>query len=182
MHFVQPIRDVKKIEEMKKGLLERSKRDWFLFVFGINTGLRIGDILKLKVKDVKGRTHISLIEGKTRKKKWVPINNDLKQTIDDYTHGMKSDDTLFPSYRTRGKTAISRVQAYRILNFVADDCGLEEIGTHTLRKTFGYHFYQKTKDVAMLQNLFNHAYPSLTMRYIGINQDMIDDAVSNFTL
>ncbi|NIK75824.1 site-specific recombinase XerD [Paenibacillus castaneae] len=69
-----------------------------------------------------------------------------------------------------------------MLNYAAAECGLEEIGTHTLRKTFGYHFYQKTKDVAMLQNIFNHAYPSLTLRYIGINQDMIDDAVSKFTL
>lgn len=182
MQFVQPIRDVQKIEAMKNYLLKRSKRDWFLFVFGINTGLRIGDILTLKVKDVRGRTHISLVESKTRKKKWVPINNDLKQTIDDYTHEMQLEDTLFPSYRTKGETAIKRVQAYRILNLAADECGLEEIGTHTLRKTFGYHFYQKTKDVAMLQNIFNHAYPSLTMRYIGINQDMIDDAVSGFSL
>ncbi|OUS72994.1 site-specific integrase [Paenibacillus sp. MY03] len=182
MQFVQPIRDPEKIEQMKQLLLSRSKRDWFIFVFGINTGLRIGDILRLKVKDVRNRTHISLIEGKTRKKKWVPINSELKRVIDDYTKGMKADATLFPSYRTRGETGICRVQAYRILNWAADQCGLEEIGTHTLRKTFGYHFYQKTKDVAMLQNIFNHAYPSLTMRYIGINQDMIDEAVSNFAL
>lgn len=182
MQFVQPIRDPEKIEQMKQVLLSRSKRDWFLFVFGINTGLRIGDILKLKVKDVKDREHISLIEGKTRKKKWVPINAGLKQIIDEYTEGMKLTDTLFPSYRHRGQAPICRVQAYRVLNWAAAECGLEEIGTHTLRKTFGYHFYQKTKDVAMLQNIFNHAYPSLTMRYIGINQDMIDDAVSNFAL
>jgi integrase len=180
MQFVQPIRDPQKIEEMKQALMRRSKRDWFIFVFGINTGLRIGDILRLSVKDVRDRTHISLIEGKTRKKKWVPINADLKRTIDEYTEGMKPGDPLFKSYRT--KQNLGRVQVYRILNFAAAECGLEEIGTHTLRKTFGYHFYQKTKDVAMLQNIFNHAYPSLTMRYIGINQDMIDDAVSNFAL
>lgn len=180
MQFVQPIRDSEKIEEMKQALLRRSKRDWFLFVFGINTGLRIGDILRLSVKDIRDRSHVSLIEGKTKKKKWVPINADLKRIIDDYTQGMKPSDPLFKSYRT--KQNMGRVQAYRILNFAAAECGLEEIGTHTLRKTFGYHFYQKTKDVAMLQNIFNHAYPSLTMRYIGINQDMIDDAVSNFAL
>lgn len=180
MQFVQPIRDVEKIELMKQILLSRSKRDWFIFVFGINTGLRIGDILRLKVKDIRDRTHISLIEGKTRKKKWVPINADLKRIIDEYTEGMKKDDPLFPSYKT--KQNLKRVQVYRILNWAAEQCGLEEIGTHTLRKTFGYHFYQKTHDVAMLQNIFNHAYPSLTMRYIGINQDMIDDAVSKFAL
>ncbi|NIK75825.1 integrase [Paenibacillus castaneae] len=110
MQFVQPIRDPQKIEEMKQALLKRSKRDWFIFVFGINTGLRIGDILKLKVNDVQNRTHISLIEGKTKKKKRVPINADLKRIIDDYTKVMDPEATLFPSYRTRGETAICRVQ------------------------------------------------------------------------
>lgn len=180
MQFVQPIRDMQKIDDMKRILLGRSKRDWFLFVFGINTGLRIGDILRLNVNDIRNRTHVSLIEGKTRKKKWVPINADLKRIIDEYTDDMKKDDPLFPSYKT--KKNLKRVQVYRILNWAADQCDLEEIGTHTLRKTFGYHFYQKTHDVAMLQNIFNHAYPSLTLRYIGINQDMIDDAVSKFAL
>jgi len=56
------------------------------------------------------------------------------------------------------------------------------IGTHTLRKTFGYHFYQKYKDIALLQELFNHSAPSVTLRYIGINQDMIDVAMKEFKL
>jgi len=51
-----------------------------------------------------------------------------------------------------------------------------------LRKTFGYHFYQQTKDVALLQELFNHSSPSVTLRYIGINQDKIDQAYDNFSL
>jgi len=59
---------------------------------------------------------------------------------------------------------------------------MDSIGTHTLRKTFGYHFYQKYKDIALLQELFNHSAPSVTLRYIGINQDMIDDAMKEFKL
>ncbi|HNZ54779.1 MAG TPA: tyrosine-type recombinase/integrase, partial [bacterium] len=69
-----------------------------------------------------------------------------------------------------------------ILNKAAGELGIEEIGTHTLRKTFGYHFYQKTKDVALLQNIFNHSAPSVTLRYIGINQDIIDSAIDEFSL
>lgn len=57
---------------------------------------------------------------------------------------------------------------------------MEEIGTHTLRKTFGYHFYKKTKDVAMLQDIFNHSAPVVTKRYIGITQDEIDEAIDKF--
>ncbi|MCJ2173246.1 hypothetical protein C7M22_00288 [Bacillus velezensis] len=47
---------------------------------------------------------------------------------------------------------------------------LDNIGTHTLRKTFGYHFYRQTKDVAMLQEIFNHSDQRTTLRYIGINR------------
>jgi len=50
----------------------------------------------------------------------------------------------------------------------------ENVGTHTLRKTFGYHFYKQTKDVAMLQNILNHSVQNITLRYIGITQDMTE--------
>jgi integrase len=59
---------------------------------------------------------------------------------------------------------------------------LDEIGTHTLRKTFGYHFYQQTKDVAMLQEIFNHSSPAITLKYIGVNQDSMDRAMTKFKI
>ena len=68
------------------------------------------------------------------------------------------------------------------MNTVAQRIRLEEIGTHTLRKTFGYHFYKRNKDVAMLQKLFNHSSPSITLRYIGIEQDEIDEAYEDFEI
>ena len=94
--------------------------------------------------------------------------------------GMADGNWLFPS--RQGTKPITRVQAYRILNDAAKTVGIEEIGTHTLRKTFGYHMYQQTKDVAMLQQIFGHSAPSITLRYIGINHDMIDEAYDNFGL
>ncbi len=69
-----------------------------------------------------------------------------------------------------------------ILRNAAKKSGLSEIGTHTLRKTFGYHFYKKTKDIALLQELFNHSAPSVTLKYIGINQDIMDNALEDFSL
>lgn len=180
MEFVQPIRDKRKLEEIKVVLKKQSLRDWFLFIMGINTGLRISDLLKLKVEDVRRRTHIVITEEKTDKKKRFIINRNLEVQIEEYTTGMDDEDYLFPSQKT-GKP-VTRVQAYRILNQAAGKVGLEEIGTHTLRKTFGYHFYQKTKDVALLQELFNHSAPSVTLRYIGINQDVMDRAIDDFSL
>lgn len=180
MEVVQPIRSMVKLELMKASLRKRSERDWFLLVMGINVGLRIGDLLKLHVRDVRNKSHIRIVEGKTKKKKRFPINAELREIINQYTKGMKDSDPLFKSYRT--KQNIGRVQAYRILNYAAAEVGLIEIGTHTLRKTFGYHFYKRYKDVALLQEIFNHSAPSITMRYIGINQDIIDEAVGGFHL
>jgi integrase len=64
MEIVQPIRDKEKIEDMKRELLKSGYKNYLMFVIGINTGLRIGDILELKVKDLRDKTHIKIIEQK----------------------------------------------------------------------------------------------------------------------
>jgi integrase len=181
MEFVQPIRDKNQIEAMKITLMKSGYKNYILFFLGINTGLRISDILELKVSDIKDRSHITIKEQKTGKDKRFKINETLKAELDKYITGMKDNEYLFQSQKGTNKP-ITRVQAYRVLNDAADKVGLTEIGTHTLRKTFGYHFYQKTKDVALLQELFNHSAPSVTLRYIGINQDIMDNAIDDFSL
>lgn len=181
MELVQPIRDKKQIEIMKEELLKRGYKNYMLFIIGINTGLRVSDILDLKVKDVKDRTHIDLIEQKTGKHKRFLINQMLKRDIDQYINNMTDDDYLFQSQKGDNKP-ISRVQAYRILNNAAVKIGLRDIGTHTMRKTFGYWHYKQYKDVAILQDIFNHSAPSVTLRYIGINDDVKDKTIENFYL
>ena len=181
MDYVQPIRDKKKVDAMKRELLRTGYRNYMLFLVGINTGLRISDILLLRVKDVRNQTHLTLREKKTSKIKRIKIVG-ISSELDQYIEGMDNDQVLFPSQKGYNEP-ITRVQAYRILNKAAFNIGLrEEIGTHTLRKTYGYHFYQKTKDVALLQELFNHSSPSVTLRYIGINQDVMDRAMDDFVL
>jgi len=177
---VQPIRDKIDIEAMKNQLKKNGSRDYMLFYVGINTGLRIGDILKLKVSDVKDKTHIVIAEEKTLKEKRAYINEQFRSEIDGYIMGLCKEDYLFPS--RKGHKAISRIQAYRILSGAAAAVGLEEIGTHTMRKTFGYWHYQQFKDIAILQDMFNHSSASVTLRYIGINQDMKDATLKNFNL
>lgn len=181
MKAVQPIRDKKNIERMKNELLKKGFRDYMMFVIGINTGLRISDILNLKVSDVKDKSHIVIVEKKTDKTKRFLINPMLKNEIDRYIETMSDHEYLFQS-RKGTNQPISRVQAYRVLNGVANKLGIEDIGTHTLRKTFGYFHYQINKDVALLQELFNHSAPSVTLDYIGINQDNMDKSIEGFYL
>ena len=181
MRKVEPIRELEKIKEVKNVLLKRGFRDYMLFIIGINTGLRIGDILKLRVKDVKDKTYINLKEQKTSKEKKFKINQDLKKEIDRYTDKMEEDEFLFQSSKGINKP-ISRVQAHRILKSAAEEVGLKNISNHSMRKTFGYFYYKKYKEISYLQKIFNHSSPGVTLDYIGVNQDVIDKTIDNFYL
>lgn len=140
MKIVQPIRSKTKINEMKIELKKKGTRDYLLFVTGINTGLRISDIIKLKVSDVLNedrtvKSHITITEQKTSKRKKFKINDTLSREFAEYCKNLGMTDYLFRSRKGQNEP-ITRVQAYRLLNTVAEKIGLEEIGTHTLRKTF----------------------------------------------
>ncbi len=180
MQTVQPIRDRLKIEAMKQELKKKSYRNYFLFVMGINTGLRISDILPLRVYDVRGKTHIVLKETKTRNRKRFLLPAELRGIIADYITGKHDEEYLFPSHKT--DLPIKRIQAYKILSSAANNIGIKDFGTHSLRKTFGYWHYTVNKDVALLQDIFNHSSPDITLRYIGINQDIVDKSLEHFSL
>lgn len=183
MKFVQPIRDPKKLDAMKKYLYFKNVRDFIMFLVGINTGFRISDILPLTVRDVKG-THITINEKKTGKIKKVLIRKSLRKALDAYIKEKSDHEYLFPSRkRKRGKVQpISANMAYKIIRAAAQELNLEDIGTHSMRKTFGYKFYLETKDIALLMELFNHTEESVTLRYVGLLQDTLDDALEDFEL
>ncbi|MCU5014823.1 site-specific integrase, partial [Bacillus cereus] len=172
MNFVQPIRDSEQIQQIKEYLKEKNARNYILFVMGINTGLRISDILKLKVGDLKG-SHISMREMKTGKQKRIQITAALKRELRWFNENREDDEYLLKSRQGKNRP-IGRSMAYKILSGAAAEFGLDEIGTHTLRKTYGYHMYMQTKNIALLMEIFNHSSEKVTLRYIGVNQDAMD--------
>lgn len=186
---VQPLRTKEEIQEMiiaiRRGngsypkRKELAKRDVLLFLVGINTGLRVNDIVKLKVGQVRNRNTFNIKEGKTDKPRQINIGM-LQEEIKEYTIGMEDTDYLFKSQR--GSNHITVTQAYRVLTNAADYVGRDDVGTHTMRKTFGYHHYKQYKDVAILQEIFNHDSPKVTKRYIGITQDEINSTLNDFRL
>lgn len=177
---VQPLRTEQEIDDMEYSLRRWcGERDWFLFIVGINTGLRVSDIVPLKVGDVRGKSYVIISEGKTKKARRVSLKP-IQQEIEAYTRGMDPDDWLFPS--RKGSGHITTTQAYRALVKAGEMIDRKDIGTHTMRKTFGYHHYKRNKDVATLQEIFNHSAPSITKRYIGIGQDEIDESLEGFKL
>lgn len=181
MNIVEPIRNIEKIEEIKNYLMKKSYRDFVLFNLGINCGLRISDLLKLKVGDVRGKYYLKMKETKTKKNKNQKLPMQIVEMLQEFCDGRDDEEFLFQS-RKGDNLPLQRQRAFSIIKEATEHVGLKDCGTHTLRKTFGYHFYQRKKDAAVLQDIFNHSSPSITMRYIGINQDVLDEALDDFYL
>ncbi|KZZ82512.1 site-specific integrase [Bacillus sp. SJS] len=175
MRVVQPIRDKEMLAEIKRYLEHKNDRDYILFLLGIYTGLRIADLLRLRVGSLKDKTHITIKEKKTGKAQTIKITKSLKRALKVYLADKESTEYVLKS-RQGGNKPISRERAYGILQDVAKEFNLSAIGCHTMRKTFGYHMYQQTKDVVLLQEIFNHSDPAITLRYIGVKQDTKDFA------
>ena len=179
MNTVEPIRSKADIARMKKAL---HGRDLLLFIVGINSTLRISDLLSLKVGDLRGKETVKMHEKKTGKYKSFQVNKSIHKAVKELVPtDAKDDDWLFPS--RKGNGAISRVQAYRILNAAAERAGLDiQIGTHTLRKTMAYHAYKTGTDISLLMNVLNHSGQRETLRYIGITQDNVDNVFESLNL
>lgn len=180
MNTVQPIRDMRTVLDIADYLKADNIRNYVMFMFGIYSGLRISDILKLHVRDVRGKKYINMREMKTGKEKRFLINRKLMSIISDYIKDKKDYEYLFRNNRKINKS-ISRQQAYNILSAAGNQFGLDSIGTHTLRKTFGYHFYKQTHDAVTLMEIFNHSDISITLRYIGITQDTKDEQMEKLS-
>lgn len=186
MNLVQPIRDREKLEELKEELKKKGTRDYMLFYTGLTTGIRVSDVVKLNVDDVREpngvmKLHITIVEKKTKKVKRFPLCNGLRVEMEKYIKNMKQGEYLFKS-RNGNNKPITTTQAYRIITRAGEKLGLKEIGTHTMRKTFGYFHYKQFKDEAVLQTIYNHSSASITLKYIGINQDEIDTSYENFSI
>jgi len=178
---VQPIRDYDQITDMKWSLKKWcGERDYILFLLGINTGLRVSDLLNLKIKDIKGKKKVIMKEGKTKKPRTIYLSN-IYNELDGYIKTLQGTKWLFPS--RKGDNPISRIQAYRQLNKAAKMVDINDgIGTHTMRKTFGYWYYKDSRDIASLQRILNHSHPEITLRYIGITDEDIENSLSRFVL
>lgn len=144
MNTVEPIRDFELLLDIEDYLLSKNERDYVLFMAGIYLGRRISDLLPLKVRDVRGKSHIYIREEKTGKEARILVNEDLREIFDHYIKGKRDYEYLFK--RSKGKNKpISRQRVWQILNDAAKEFEYKDnIGCHTLRKTFGYWLYEDT--------------------------------------
>lgn len=182
MKVVQPIRDDRIVEGIKHYFRERSIRNYLFFCLGIYSGLRVSDLLTLTVGEVRS-THVNKLERKNKNSKRFIIHPSIRADLDFYIAGKRDEEFLFASRQHKNisklkNQPIDRSTAYRFLNEAAQYFGLEEIGNHTLRKTWGYRLYrQDERNLALLMDAFGHSDMRVTLRYIGITQDLLDRAI-----
>jgi integrase len=177
---VEPIREINKINRMYCYLETKDPKYGLMFKVGLNTGLRISDILPLRTRDIFNsdgsfRDHLILNEKKTGKEKKIKINAALRKEILMLVPKGKSPENAFLFRNPRTQDHIQRIQAYKVLKSAAKECGIENFGTHSMRKTWGYWTYRASKyNIGLIMDTFNHSSPSVTLRYIGVNQDQKD--------
>jgi integrase len=192
MNFVEPIREKKQIDQIKGNLYrKKNPRDFTLFTLAINTGLRISDILSLKVEDIKdGKGNIKdslyILEQKTKKRRNIPLNKQAKEALNYYfkkTGIYDLDRYLFIGERSGDGKPLSRVRAWQLINKWCREVGIDfKIGGHTLRKTFGYHLRKQGISIERISDLLGHRNIKVTFRYIGINDDERKEVLAKFGL
>lgn len=193
MNTAQPIRSKEELERFKNyyRITSPHKRNYLLLITGLNTALRISDVLKLQWRDVydfnhkRFRSHICLTEEKTDKFTKIYMNDVLLKVLKSYFNSLSASRRKPSSYIFCGNSdkPISRIQAFRIVKKAAIACDIPgSISPHSLRKTFGYFAWKSGTSPVMLMNIFNHSSFDITKRYLGIEQDEKDSVFKNIKL
>lgn len=186
-----PIRSKQEIEILKTYYLENGRyRDYTLFVMGINTALRISDLLELMWNDVYDyerktyKRHIEIIEQKTQKRSVIALNHSCIQALDLLRQNTSTSENEYIFCRGNDHFShISRNRAYHIIKDVAVKNHIDgNISCHSLRKTFGYHAWKKGTPSALIMNIYNHSSIEITKRYLSIYQDDKDELYDSMNL
>lgn len=166
MNWVAPIKDDATLEKFKNRLKQMDDKYYIMFEIGVGTGMQLQDILKLRNKDIRDRDFIEARIGTKQILRTFNFSKELKEEIRAFTDGKDPEAYLILGHASKPE-ALSREQAYRALKSAGRSVGLTSIGAQTMRKTFAWRYYKETGDIYYLQNLLNHASPSITYRYIG---------------
>ncbi|MCD2346132.1 tyrosine-type recombinase/integrase [Clostridium guangxiense] len=191
MSKVEPIRDKKQIDALKKYLLGWNLQYYCLINFMINVPLRVSDVLSLKWKDVydyKKRTfndHIVVKEKKTGKLNTLVLNDMAVKGLKMYLNSLnlnEEDEYIFKSREGISKP-LTRQRVSQIIKSSCAAVGIKEnVNCHTMRKSMGYHLWNNGISPAVIMEIYNHSNLTVSKRYFGVNQLDKDNALKNIKL
>jgi len=165
-----------------------------LINIGVNVGLRISDLSKIRFEDINNEYVVKLKEKKTKKMREIKLNTVCQKSIEELknyyeTLGYSREKGfLFKSLNRKYvkelfDKPVSTVSISKYLNQAKTDLNIAyPIGTHSLRKTWGHTVYRGTLDIALVMSIFNHSSAEQTLKYIGIEQEMINKVYDKFKI
>ncbi|MEL7640366.1 MAG: tyrosine-type recombinase/integrase [Solidesulfovibrio sp.] len=176
---VEPIINMKDIKSIKKLLVDRP-RDRLLFVLGINSGLRVQDLLALKISDVRTCSigdRVSIKEKKTGKENVFIMNKEIKTALDEYLRCAKRQDDHYLFKSRKGQNyPLTTYAVTMMVQRWCDEINLKiNAGAHTLRKTWCYQQRQMGSSWELLAKRLNHSTPSITRRYLGVQEEEVEE-------
>ena len=180
MNRMDPIIDRDVIHEIEEYLREWNEMYYILFETALYTGYRITDILNIRVRDVQG-WDIKLRERKTQKLREVRMTPELKKSMRAFVKGKPLNHFVFKSRQGKNKP-ISRQRFDQILKHFATELDIDNIAAHSIRKTFGFFYYQKFDGVNDLMTIFNHSSERTTLIYIGDKQVTFKKNMAKFKI
>ena len=149
-----------------------------LIALGCFTGLRISDILSLRWNQVLDTDEFTIIEHKTKKKRTIRVNLQLKKHIRDCYEHIQPVGINAPILISQKGTVFSIQRINEVLKEIKRKYRLQigNFSCHSLRKTFGRQVYNMNNDnselaLVKLMELFNHSSVSITKRYLGLRQE-----------
>lgn len=193
MSTTQPFRKIDEIEQLKHFFCSKGEiRNYVLITLGINTALRISDLLQITWKDVWNfntqhfKEHMVIVEHKTGKTANIYLNFQCQESLqklrESYNNQIFPSEYIFKS-RVGENKPISRNRAYVIIKDACRVLGYEEnLACHSLRKTFGYHAWKQGASPAIIMSIYNHSSMEVTKRYLSIEQDDKDEVFKNIML
>ena len=192
MGTTQPIRRLEDIQKLKDYFLQKNEiRNYTMVTFGLNTALRISDILNLQWKDVYNfeteeyRHHVSIIEKKTKKYNMFVLNKNVLEALDMLKNSLiyVTPECYIMKSRCGFNKPLGRTRAFTIIKEAAEELHIEgTISCHSLRKTFGYQAWKKGVQPALLMAIYNYSSIEITKRYLSIDQDDKDEIFLNINL
>ena len=180
---VDPIRKIKDIKAISK-LTSGNPRDHLLFVMGINNGLRVCDLVRVKVGDIRylkvGDT-LTIKESKTGKDNLLVINKTVHKALQAYLDAIRPHDDTYLFASRKGNGHLQSQAVSKLIKKWTGSINLKgKYGAHTLRKTWGY--IQRTMHgvgFEIICKRYNHSSPAITMRYLGIQDREVHSVLMN---
>lgn len=169
-YSVKPLKSNQEINRLLEAIetMTFAKRNRFLFLLGINTGLQASDIVRLHVSDIIYSSAPIVFEETTNRPRQLHLES-VQAQIKRYTQGMSPHYWLFPSRKKNKDGFVDHLKVravYQMFQVLSKETNRTDLGTQTMRKTYGYFYYLRTKDLTGLQRQFNQSTASYTLKYI----------------